>query len=171
MAWKRPSRRTPLSTRREVAPCTCRSGPRSAPREHPASAGSLQFREVAVGVAVVLERLLEHDVDALLYGVLAVLEDVNHLREVRWRHRLEVVVHTLGPVGAHLQRFLEARLRAAVAAGPVEAVGPGVRKDDRMERPAEDRDGEPLVDGHDDVAQRLDERPLAVDRLMQLLLG
>src|SRR5262249_11257736 len=60
-----------------------------------ASAGRLQLREVAVRVAVVLERFLEHHEDALLDGILAVLEDVHHLGQVGGRHRLEVVVHAL----------------------------------------------------------------------------
>jgi hypothetical protein len=82
-----------------------------------------------------------------------------------------VTVVRYSPPGPHLEHLRERRIDRAIPAGPVQLVRAAVRDDHGVEPLAEDRHREPLVHGEDEVPEGLDERPLPVDRLVQLLLG
>ena len=130
-----------------------------------------QQREVAECIAVVPELFLEDGVEALLQGFVPFSSTSTGRVKSVGRHRCEIFAKARGSIGAHGEGFRDRRRQAVIEAGPREVDGADVRQAHRVEASAEDRRGEPLVHREDQMAQRLHEGPLVVDRLVQRVFG
>jgi len=136
-----------------------------------------QHIQVALGVQAVLPLFVENAEQTLTHRVAAGLRpawSLDRLGVAVQRlvgQALDDAAHGEHPVTAQLEHRVERRPCVAVARHPrrVGHLVPRQVQGVPRRRIAEDRQPDPGVGGEHKVAQRLDERPLAVDRFVQQL--
>src|SRR6266700_4110021 len=137
----------------------------------------LQGIQVSLGVQPVLPLLVEYAQQALTHRVAArprpdgPLDRFGVAVQRRVGQALDDLAHGGHPVAAQIEHRVERRTCGAVAGHPrrVGHLVPRQVQGVPRRRVAEDRPPDPGVGGEHQVAQGLDERPLAVDRLVQQL--
>jgi hypothetical protein len=109
-------------------------------------------------------------ITTVVHGHGAVLEHLDLAGEVGRLEFVEPGTEAVGALGTRREHLVVRRRRITVEIGPREVDRSRVGHTDRVEALAEDRRREPLVHG-EEVAERLDERPLAVDPFVALPVG